>query len=243
MRGRATENDDDRVVMFKVPELATSRAAEAWWASLLAYLPGDLPRPSGVRILDFHDHVTSTLDDTDAAIQFHSGIDAHAVKYVKRCGEDGKVESFRHRPPHIKRRGAALHTVYALLDGKARTGEENIKQVHRSRGPQPYTLYYAMHRDTENIRLLVAASWNDSGAKVISEIVTEPDISAEAQAALQALAGAPVPSGFPQPQASLHDLAALAGPLPSVHGTRRHYWAATAWTQGVPGGTRPRCGT
>lgn len=84
--------------------------------------------------------------------------------------------------------------MYALLDGKVRTGEDMIKQVHRTRGPQPYTLYYAMHRDTDNIRLLATVSSNDSGAKVtISEIATEPDISAEAQVALQALAGAPVP--------------------------------------------------
>lgn len=147
-----------------------------------------------MRILDFHDHVTATFDDVDDAIQFHDGMVGREVKYAKRDGTDGQVEPLRPRPPHIKRRGTALHPVYEVLDREVVTSEEKIKQVHRTRGSTPYTMYYAMNRATEHIRLMATASWIDSGTRVtLKEIVAEPNIPDDAKTALRELVGAPTP--------------------------------------------------
>lgn len=59
------------------------------------------------------------------------------IKYVKRDGTDGVVESFRPRSPQIKRRGAALHPVYAAVQKHALSDGETIKHVYRARGAQP----------------------------------------------------------------------------------------------------------
>lgn len=85
-------------------------------------------------------------------------------------------------------------------------------------------LYYAMHRDMENIRLLPTVTRSDTGTTVaISEIATEADISPEPQAALQALAGGR--SRRCSPGIRRHCttwLAALAGLVSPAHGTRHH---------------------
>lgn len=97
------------------------------------------------------------------------------VKYTKRDGADGQLEPFRPRLSHIKRRGTASHLVYEVLHRQVVTSEEKIKQVHGTRGPQPHTMYYAMHRDTEHTTLMAMVSWSDSGRRVaVREMVRSP---------------------------------------------------------------------
>lgn len=94
---------------------------------------------------------------------------------------------------HIKRRGSALHPVYALLKDKFLAAGESIKQVHRTRGAMPYTLYYATNRETEDIRQLATVSWEDSGAKVkFKDSIAEPCVPEEVQAEMRALTGTPL---------------------------------------------------
>lgn len=181
-RGRATESDDDCVVIFKLPELSTSRAARAWWSTFTSKLGGEVPKPVSVRVLDFHDHVTAKFTDAEDALMFHDAIRALPMVFVKLDGAEDTVEAFRPRPPHIKRRGAAFHPVYGVLQ------RHDIKQVHRTRGPQPHTLYYGMKGDTEEIRLLATVSWRDDGSKAaLVDVIPEPVLGAEAQAALRGL--------------------------------------------------------
>lgn len=87
-----------------------------------------------------------------------------------------------------------MHPVYELLEDKVLATGEKIKQIHRTRGPTPYTLYYAMHRDTEEIRLLATISWEDSGMRVtLKDAVAEPCIPEEVQAAMKELVRPPAP--------------------------------------------------
>lgn len=132
--------------------------------------------------------------EVDDAIQFLDGLSGRAIKYSKRDGNEGQVGPFRPCPSHIKRRGTALHQVHEVLEARVLAAEEQTKQVHRTRGPQPYMLYYAMHFRTEQVRLMATVSWSDSGVKVtINHFVPEPDIQDEAKAALRGLLGAPAP--------------------------------------------------
>lgn len=146
---------------------------KAWWASFLEHMPPNLPRPAGVRIMDFHDHVTVNFDNVDDAIRFHEGAEDLGVKFTRRDGSESSAEPFRPKPPHVKRRGSALHPVCTLLyDNKVLVADEAIKRVHRERGASPFTLYYALHKDTEHIRQLATVCWEDSGAKVtIKDII------------------------------------------------------------------------
>lgn len=144
-RGRAADNDGERAVICKLPELAMSKAAKTWWVALVAHLPRDLPQLVGVRRQDFHDQVTARLDDADDAIQIHDGMTGFDVKKCQ-AGRHGRPG--RDLPPSVKRRGTALHPVYEVLDPKGRGGE--IQHVHRTRGPQVRTMYYAMNCVTDH---------------------------------------------------------------------------------------------
>lgn len=182
------------MVIFKLPELSTSWAARSWWSTFLARLDARMPRPPSVRILDFYDHITATFADIDDAAQFHEGTREAEMPFKMLDGTEGTVEAFRPRPPHIKRRGTALDPIYDVISAKELKAGEVIKQVHRARGPQPYMLDYTMERATENIRWLATVCWNDTGVRVnLKEVVTEPGVDGETQAALQSLVGRPAP--------------------------------------------------
>lgn len=95
-------------------ELATSSAARAWWGSLIAHLPQDLPQLGGVCSVGFHHRVMATFDDADDAIQLHDQV----------CEEGRHRRPGRNLPaptPHIKWRGTALHPVYEVIDRKVIT--------------------------------------------------------------------------------------------------------------------------
>lgn len=131
---------------------------------------------------------------------------------MKRDGCAGMVESLRPRPPHIKRRGAAVHPVYEALQKHALSASEATKQVYGALGPQPYTLYYKMQRGTGDMQLLTTVSWRDMSGRVdLVEIVSEPTLSEAARAALHPLVREPVGSGGPRPQAALPEFVASRG--------------------------------
>lgn len=111
------------------------------------------------------------------------------AKFTQRDGFQTTVDPFRPKPPHIKRRGAALHKIHDVLSTEFAPNEK-IKHVHRTRGATLYTLYCAMHQETEAIRQLATVSWEDFGMKVtVTNIISEPCVKAEAQAELRVLAG------------------------------------------------------
>lgn len=87
------------------------------------------------------------------AATFEEEFKEFQAKFTTRGGSQTTVEAFRPKPPHIKRRGAVLHKVYNILE-KGLAQDEKIKQVHRTRRDPAYTLYYAMHKETEEIRQL-----------------------------------------------------------------------------------------
>lgn len=91
------------------------------------------------RVLNLHGHTRVKFSDNEGAIMFHDAIRDSPIKFVRRDGPEGAVESFRPLPPHIQRRGAALHPVYGGLRNHALTAAETIKQVHRSHAPPSRT--------------------------------------------------------------------------------------------------------
>lgn len=66
---------------------------------------------------------------------------------------------------------------------------------NRARSAQPYTLFNAMHKMTEDIRLWATVAWNDPGERVsLQEVAPEPGLSEDTQRKLKALLSPPAPS-------------------------------------------------
>lgn len=117
--------------------------------------------------------------------------------FTTRCVEEAQIELFRPRPPHIRRRGMALHLVCGVSASTPRQSGEVVKLAHRARSAQSYTLYSVIHKATEAIRLLATVTWADSGTSVaVQEIIAEQGLIEETRAKLKALQGPP-PRGSP----------------------------------------------
>lgn len=124
---------------------------------------GPPPTYSGLR---YHTHLTlhfGTYSDADAysgALR-KAGVTDRLGRPVIYSHKD-RVDS---RPPKVKRRGAAMATVFDALK-PALTANEKLDMAHETKGSEPFSIFIAINEAPSSVRELVKAFWTDDGEKV-----------------------------------------------------------------------------
>lgn len=183
-RGRAADKGAEPIVMFKVPELATSSAARARWTSLHAHhLPRDLPRPA-----DAHPRLPRPCDGgiqrrgRHYPVPRRNGWTWGQVHEAKRRRRPGR------RRPHIKRRGTALHLEFEVL-GRKLGGESQAG----ASGQRPTAIHDVLCEAPHHGADQVDGQGQLERLRHEGGNQEEPGVPDEAKAVLQELLGSPAP--------------------------------------------------